>query len=183
MKWFLYFQGRSLWWACTVRMCLATMWSGATEQHTSPSHRDSQYYLHLFFFSAVGSDFVWCDVSRILPLCFFITQTHTNHPHVCSRAHVETTEIHEVRRVHSRVCYVCVSVSVSAAVVLRLMSCACRGKAAHIWALSNIYCSSVSVCVPLRIQSWASVVRNTPHQCALFASSCSQSVGGAQMHI
>lgn len=69
-------------------------------------------------------------------LVFLITQTHTNHPHVCSRAHVETTEIHEVRRVHSRVyvcvCYVCVSFSVSAAVVLLLMSCACRGKAAHI---------------------------------------------------
>lgn len=84
-------------------MCLAMMWSGATEQHTSPSHLGSQYYLLLIFKTHQPKAPVLVGLEISLLLSCFFPQTYTNHPHVRSWAHVETSEIHKVRCVKIRV--------------------------------------------------------------------------------
>lgn len=127
----------------------------------------------------VGSDFVWLDISRRFLLCFLIDQTHTNHPHVCSRAHVETTEIHKVRRVHSRVCTcvlcVCFVFCLSSCSVAADELCLPGGRSPYLSAIKYLLLLCVCVC-PTEDTVWGLCGENTPHQSVLFASSCYQSV-------
>lgn len=156
---------------------------GATHVPFTPG----QSVLTFFFFIMVGSDFVWLDISRRFLLCFLIDQTHTNHPHVCSRAHVETTEIHKVRRVHSRVCTcvlcVCFVFCLSSCSVAADELCLPGGRSPYLSAIKYLLLLCVCVCVPLRIQSEASVVRTLHIRVYCLLAAVIRVFGGAQMHI
>lgn len=104
------FQGLSSCSVSTVQTCLATTWSEATEWHTSPSLLDSMYQQYPLLpsppqvgFKLVHFTFLvlFLHAGDNVLISVLITQTYPNHPHVCSWANVENSEIHKVRRQNS----------------------------------------------------------------------------------